>query len=175
MGGPGGTLGFPATDETEINGGAYNTFNGTQCADRAGIDAAAARPSTGTPPPARRMRCMGASTSSTSNGPRQQGCRPAARPRSTGGAYNTFSATNCTSGAYQGSGSAIYWNLAAGEAYWVKRCIYQKYIQGMGGPNGILGLPSSGEAFGPQGGAYSTFSGTSCSSGGYQGSGSGIF
>ena len=92
----------------------------------------------------------------------------------TGGAFNTFAGTNCTSGSNQGSGSGIFWNSALGSPFEVHGCVYRKYVSAnVGGVSGI-GLPTSNETK-VTGGAYNNFGGTGCGSGPYQGSGAGVY
>jgi len=173
--GPGGALGYPLTDEGPIGTGRINYFAGTSCTSGPyrGVNSAILySPTTG----ANAMQgCIFQTYIQALNGPTGfLGFPTSDEIPITGGSFNTFAATGCSSGPDQGSGAQIYWNAAAGAAYEVHGCIDQLYLQQVNGGTGAFGLPTSSQTAAP-GGAYNTFAGTGCSSGSYQGSGAGIF
>ncbi len=172
MGGPGGTLGFPTSDEGNFNGGKESHFAGTSCTSGPDQGSGSAYFWTGATGAHEVQGCI--YQTYTKHWTTTLGFPTSNEQSATGGKFNTFAGTSCTSGPYQGSGSAIYWNSAARQAYEVQGCIYRTYNQHLSGPGGVLGQPTSDEQS-ATGGKFNTFAGTNCTSGPYQGSGSAIY
>jgi uncharacterized protein with LGFP repeats len=170
-----GAFGLPTSSQLAAPGGAYNTFAGTGCTvggypgTGAGIYYNA---SDGTPYEVH--GCIYQMYNQALSGPSGSFGLPTSDQTSVaGGAYNTFAGTGCSSGSYQGNGAGIFYNNANGAPYEVHGCIYQVYLQAEGGPGGAFGLPASSQ-IAVAGGSYNSFTGTSCTVGEYQGTGSAI-
>ena len=146
MGGPGGTLGFPTSDEQGIASGRVNYFAGTNCTSGSWQGSGSAYFYNGATGTHEVQGCIYQTYVKHLGGPGGVLGFPTSNEQGvTGGRVNTFAGTSCTVGSWQGSGSALYWNSAAGAAYEVQGCIYQRYVQNMGGPGGALGQPISDE------------------------------
>lgn len=172
--GPTGKQGFPTSDEQPISGGRYSTFQGTSCtAGQWQKSGSAIYWSKNTP--ASELRGCIYQRYAQDGSLSFLGFPTSNEQDASGGAFNTFQGTSCSKGPNQGTGSGLYWSSpsAAYGAMYVRGCIYQDYLL-LSGPSGSLGYPSNNEVDGTSGNV-SFFQGTNCTSGRWQGTGSGIF
>ncbi len=171
--GPTSKFGFPVTDEQDIAGGKVSYFAGTSCNGGGPNNSGSAIYFNGTAIEVH--GCIYHEYATVMGGPSQAGGLgfPTTDEKTIGGGYvSYFAGTGCNSGGPTGTGSAIY-SISGLGTHTVKGCIYQEYVQNLGGPTHEYGFPTS-EEMPFNGGKVSYFTGTGCTSGSWQGTGSAI-
>jgi uncharacterized protein with LGFP repeats len=182
-GGPAGHLGFPATDEVTLPGGAASYFYGNNCGPDRGPNGEGAGIFAGPGGVHAVQGCIYRKyrlprTQGGDGGPTDHRGWPTTDERVMGSGWvSYFQGEGCVSGARGPftSGSAIYAS-SVDNVHAVQGCIYTKYWREEGEAAGHLGFPTSDEKT-IAGGWVSYFQGNGCSSGerGPFGSGSAIY
>jgi uncharacterized protein with LGFP repeats len=150
MGGPGGALGFPVTDEQGIAGGRVSYFAGAKCGGGGPNGSGSAIYYKGSVSPYGNsvQGCIYHEYVGVMGGPGGALGFPLWDEEGIAGGRVSYFVGQVCSGGFPvhntTSGSAIYWTSGTG-AHEVQGCIYHVYTSVMSGPGGALGFPTSDE------------------------------